>query len=143
MTEDLHVAGDVDSWCTKCRMWLAHTIVAMVRGVPKRVLCNTCHGEHTYRPNVPGESKAKTRGTGVRQGRAAKKPKARKVSEWETRVGGLDRRKALSYRPAETFEAEQLMDHPSFGLGLVVAILTGSKIKVLFESGDKILVHGR
>ncbi len=142
MTNELRVAGDVDSWCTKCRMWLAHTIVAMVGGVPKRVLCNTCHGEHMYRPNPPGES-TKAKKSGVRKGRAAAKPKARKVSEWETRVGGRDRREAIPYKPQETFEADQLMDHPKFGMGLILAPLAGDKVKVLFESGEKILIQNR
>lgn len=142
MTDELHAAGDVDSWCTKCRMWLAHTIVAMVAGVPKRVLCNTCHGEHAYRPHPPGE-KPKAKASGVRKGRAPAKPRASKVSEWESKVGGRDRRDAIPFNAKATFETDQLMDHSKFGIGLIVATLADKKIKVLFESGDKILVHNR
>lgn len=142
MRDEIHVAGDVDSWCTKCRMWLAHTVVAMVAGKPKRVLCNTCHGEHAYRPHPPGEKPAATR-SGVRKGRAAAKPTKHKTSEWEDRVGGLDRRNAIPYKPRETFAADQLMDHPKFGIGLVLRTLDDAKVKVLFESGEKVLVHAR
>ncbi len=142
MSDEIHVAGDVDSWCTKCKMWLAHTVVAMVAGTPKRVLCNTCHGEHAYRPHPPGE-KPTAKKAGVRKGRAAAKPTRAKVSEWETRVGGLDRRAALLYKPKEPFAAEHLLAHPKFGLGLVLRTLDDRKINVLFESGEKILVHAR
>ncbi|MFH1530597.1 MAG: hypothetical protein ABIK09_07675 [Pseudomonadota bacterium] len=142
MTDELRAAGDVDSWCTKCRMWLAHTIIAMVGGIPKRVMCNTCHGEHTYRPHPPGERPTPKK-AGVVKGRSTPKPRKAKTSEWETRVGGRDRREALPYKPQGTFKVDQIMDHRSFGIGLVVATLAGDKIKVLFETGDKILIHAR
>jgi len=142
MTDELHAAGDVDSWCTKCRMWLAHTIVAMVAGTPKRVVCNTCHGVHAYRPHPPGES-PKAKKSSVPKGRAPAKPRKAKISEWETRVGGRDRREARPYKPQETFKVDEIMDHRKFGIGLVIATLAGDKIKVLFETGDKILVHSR
>src|ERR1051325_761119 len=45
----LSAGGEIDAWCTKCRLDLGHRIVAMVQGVPKRVICQTCFGEHAYR----------------------------------------------------------------------------------------------
>ena len=35
--------GEVDCFCTRCKMVLAHTILAMVGDRPARVKCNTCH----------------------------------------------------------------------------------------------------
>ena len=45
--------GEADSFCTRCRMVLAHTILALEGGKPARVECNTCHGQHNYRPGTP------------------------------------------------------------------------------------------
>src|SRR5687768_7394873 len=55
----LSAGGEIDAWCTKCRMDLGHRIVALVAGAPKRVICQTCFGEHAYHaprsaPATPG-----------------------------------------------------------------------------------------
>lgn len=44
---------------------------------------------------------------------------------------------------SERFEANQVMEHPIFGIGIVQEALPGDKIEVLFKSGKKLLVHGR
>src|SRR2546429_5893163 len=49
MATALRVGGDIDAWCTRCKMNLGHTILALVGTRPARVRCNTCHGEHNYR----------------------------------------------------------------------------------------------
>src|SRR5215475_1176125 len=43
------VGGEVDATCTRCRMELAHTILAMVGQKIARVRCNTCGSDHVYR----------------------------------------------------------------------------------------------
>ena len=43
------VGGEVDAFCTKCELVLAHTVHAMVGGGPVKVECNTCHGVHRYK----------------------------------------------------------------------------------------------
>src|SRR5438876_4707928 len=50
----LKPGGNVDSWCGKCKLVLAHTIEAMVGDKPVRVHCNTCKSQHSYKPNPPG-----------------------------------------------------------------------------------------
>jgi RNase P subunit RPR2 len=45
----IKVGGEVDSFCTKCEMLLAHTVHAVVDGRPVKVECNTCHGVHRYK----------------------------------------------------------------------------------------------
>ena len=47
------VGGEVDAFCTRCRLTLAHTILAMVGTKLARVRCNTCNGDHAYR-SAPG-----------------------------------------------------------------------------------------
>src|SRR5512132_2916008 len=64
------VGGEVDSFCTKCEMTLAHTVIAMVEGRPVKVECNTCHGVHRYRGDALGA-------TGSRPSRAGATKTAR------------------------------------------------------------------
>jgi hypothetical protein len=35
------------------------------------------------------------------------------------------------------------MQHPSFGFGVATAVKDVTKVEVLFETGPKVLVHGR
>lgn len=67
MTKPLKTGGEVDSWCTKCRMVLNHRIIAMVGPKPVRVECSTCGSHHNYRARAPGEKAAAAPG-GARTG---------------------------------------------------------------------------
>ncbi|MFY0576846.1 hypothetical protein ACN28S_23190 [Cystobacter fuscus] len=53
MATQLKVGGEVDAFCTRCRLTLAHTILAMVGTKIARVRCNTCNGDHAFR-SAPG-----------------------------------------------------------------------------------------
>ena len=58
MSKPLRAGGEVDSYCTKCRLVLNHRIIAMVGPLPKKVECSTCNSHHTYRPYAPGQKPA-------------------------------------------------------------------------------------
>src|SRR4030067_450255 len=49
MSNDYSVSGNVDGWCTKCKLLLAHTIIAMANNMPVKVKCNTCNSSHKFR----------------------------------------------------------------------------------------------
>ena len=62
MTKALRVAGEVDSWCTKCRLVLNHRIVSMKNGKAYQVECFTCRAQHLWRATAPGEKPAASGG---------------------------------------------------------------------------------
>jgi hypothetical protein len=132
----------VDSWCTKCKLVLAHTVEAMADGKISRVHCNTCRGQHAYRPNPPGAAAAK--GTGTPRRSASKKADGPpKRSEYETLLRGRTGDKARTYATSERFAPGELIKHSAFGLGVVVAERDSVKIDVHFPDGPKVLLHGR
>ena len=45
MKNNYSVSGHVDGWCTKCKLELGHTIIALANNLPVKVKCNTCEGE--------------------------------------------------------------------------------------------------
>lgn len=132
------VGGDVDAYCTKCRMMLGHTIIAMVGEKIARVRCNTCQGQHTFRPNPPGTKTARTSAASPRAARPARE----KVTTlpFEALFADRDTSTARTYSPKERFADEEILDHPTFGLGLVKAA-RHDKIDVIFKMGEKTLVH--
>jgi hypothetical protein len=138
----LKVGGEVDSFCTKCGMSLAHTIIAMVEGRPVKVECNTCHGVHRFRGDAPG---APSRGAAVRRpGPAASRARARPVTiSFDEVLRGKDLAMAQRYSPRATYQLDQVIEHPTFGIGWVSAIRDATKVEVTFRAEVKVLVQGK
>ena len=50
MKSQIHRLGDVlDDYCTACRLLMNHAVVGMVKDKIKKVRCQTCMLEHSYR----------------------------------------------------------------------------------------------
>jgi hypothetical protein len=47
---------------------------------------------------------------------------------------------AISYAISQVFEADQVINHDSFGFGIVLMVID-KKIEVLFDGERKLLVH--
>jgi hypothetical protein len=138
-------AGDeVESKCTKCKLVLAHTIVAMVGDAIARVKCNTCGGEHTYRaPPSASEATAKRRRAERKTSASEKAGGVSTASEYDGLMRGRDSASAPTYSPSMTLQADELISHPKFGIGLVTEVKEGQKAHVAFPDGGRILVFGR
>lgn len=126
---------EVDAYCGRCKLDLAHIIVAMKGASIAKVECKTCHAVHAYRGGPPAPRKRRTAAKGVRQPLTSR--------EYESLIKGRDLSRALPYRPASTFAANDIVNHSTFGLGVVTRVLSDGKIEVGFPVGLKVLVHGR
>jgi hypothetical protein len=141
----LSVTDNVEAKCTRCNAILNHTIVAMVEGRIVRVKCNTCQGEHNYRTGAvakkaassDGAAKPKTAGSAAAKG-TKKDPAAAERAEWEAISPGFNPEKAAAYSMTGKFRMNSLVQHPSFGMGVVRKVLIG-KIEILFKDGIKLL----
>jgi len=130
------VGGEIDAFCGKCKMTLAHTILAMVGAKVARVRCNTCGADHAFRgasaPSPTPRSRAKPAGE-----------KAEKVIlTFQDRLAGRDLAQARSYSPKDTYKADEVISHPTFGYGIVSGVRI-DKIDVDFKGMEKTLLHGR
>ncbi len=139
------VGGDVDAFCTKCRMILGHTVLAMVGDKIARVRCNTCQGEHAYKGGPPGATGKTGAARASGGGRSAPIPKTAREKAverpFEELFAGKDASAQKPYAPKTRFAEGDVLSHPTFGLGLVQAS-RHDKIDVAFKSGVKTLVHG-
>jgi hypothetical protein len=132
-------AGDsIDAWCTKCKLELEHTIIAMVNNTPGRVQCNTCKGQHNYRAK-PYDKKPQ------RAKSAARKTKSpeEKYNEYMAQFMGVNPSHATKYSIRGNFRENELIDHPTFGIGIVLSIIQMNKIEILFKTGMKLLVQNK
>jgi hypothetical protein len=143
MTHSIAVGQDVDSWCTRCKLILAHTVESMIGTKITRVHCNTCRSQHTYRPHPPGEHPASSRADRPAVQRAARvSSAAARADEYATLLSGRDTSSARAYATQARFAPDDLIVHPSFGLGVVRLLKDRTKIDVLFRDGMKTLLHG-
>ncbi|HZX94165.1 MAG TPA: hypothetical protein VFE90_06585 [Myxococcales bacterium] len=139
MANATKVGGDIDSWCTRCKMTLGHTILAMVGSRPARVRCNTCQGEHNYR----GAAAVASRKSGWEPREERERREARPaVTSWDALLAGKDLTRARKYSAKDKFTADEVIQHPTFGIGLVQEV-RGDKIQVAFKADVKTLVHGK
>jgi hypothetical protein len=114
-------------------MLLAHVVMAKVESQVKKVKCHTCGSEHVYRGTTAPVAKPATKR------RAA--PATIRASDYDLLMKGRDLTRARKYKPAVTFDKNEIVDHPTFGMGIVVKEKDGNKIDVAFRDGLKTLVH--
>ena len=142
MSEELKVGGELDAWCTTCRLMKWHTIVALVDGKPAKVECQGCGKQHQYRAQPPGAVGDK--GPRAPRARAAKgAPPPAPPVDFETLVAGRAG-EARAYSPNDTYALNDVVRHPTFDLGVVTATPAPQKIELTFRDGSKkILLHDR
>jgi hypothetical protein len=141
-------AGDIiEARCTKCREVLNHRIVAMVEGKVVRVECNTCNGVHNYYPPPSAKVAKAPRAASVSKPRSPsanprvpkKDPLEAEREEWASLSPTFNVDKALPYDMNGRFQTRNLIQHSSFGLGVVKAVIVPNKMQVLFQDGIKLL----
>ncbi len=146
----IRVGGEVDAHCNKCDMNLAHTILAMVGTAIKRVQCNTCHSQHMFRGAqplqkatsfaAPRKSSPSSSSSGPARPRTPKSEVV--VIGFDELLKGKDLTKAKKYSIRETYKVDDVVDHPTFGFGIVSAVRV-DKVDITFKADVKTLVHGK
>jgi hypothetical protein len=151
-TKKPKTGGEIDSFCTRCKLDLTHRIIAMVGDAVKKVECKTCGSHHLYRrpksePTPAGVRAVKARsertssggsakGTGERL-TAAQKLEREHTQHWERAIAGRAASDFTSYRATLTFQAGELVRHAKFGDGVVTQVLDRQKIEILFKDGPR------
>jgi len=150
----LSAGSEIDAWCTKCRLDLGHRIVAMVGPAPKRVVCLTCGGEHTYRaPRTATSSSPAVRrrgdatpapkrapAAGVRAAARARE-EAERYGTWASHTLGKAVDAFTRYSVEAKLMTGQLILHPKFGEGYVEGVREDDKVSVMFRDGRRTLAH--
>ncbi|HLW55909.1 MAG TPA: hypothetical protein VKY27_00905 [Bacteriovoracaceae bacterium] len=134
----LTVGKDVLSYCSKCKLNLGHTIVAMkdTQTIAK-VKCNTCKTMHAYKD----PSQSKTKQSRVRKATALS-TKIVSVSDlWMEKMSNTTK-KSTPYSVKGKFLEGDVIDHSKFGPGIVEKVID-DKIEVVFRHEIKTLVHNK
>lgn len=153
-SKNLRAGGEVDSFCTKCRLVLNHRIIAMVGNNPRKVECSTCSSHHLYRARPPGEkpepgAKVARAGAGTKEPRAPRvtsATKARALNEsreksWEKAVLGKAVNDFTRYTVKSTFKQGELVHHTKFGDGVVTRVVDAAKVEIAFKDETRMLAQ--
>jgi len=147
--------GEIDSYCTKCKLDLGHRIIAMVGDVVKKVECRTCGSHHLYRK--PQSERVAAAKIGVRSDAPAKKASTSRsarvtaaeraereqTATWESAIAGQPSGAFKPYRISNVFGPGELVRHPKFGDGVVAKVIDRGKVEVLFKDGPRTMAQGQ
>jgi len=153
--------GEIDAYCTKCRLDLGHRIIAMVGDAVKKVECRTCGSHHLYRrPQSERDAaaqamanrraahgaeprKAAAPRTASERLTAAERAEREQVAAWEHAIAGKPSAAFKPYRITTILGAGELVRHPKFGDGVVSRVIDRGKVEVLFKDGPRTMAHGQ
>jgi hypothetical protein len=155
--------GEIDAWCTKCRLDLTHRIIAMVGDVVKKVECKTCGSHHLYRPPKsdrerkaavraaasPRSSESKppsataSKSSGGERLTAAQRAERDQTAAWEHAIAGRPSGAFKPYRITLVLSEGELVHHSKFGDGVVCKVIDQGKVEILFKDGPKTMAHGQ
>ncbi len=131
------VGSDVEAYCTKCKMILAHAVVAMEGAKPRRVRCNTCNGEHNFRAAKPV---AKAASKKADKPAKAKTTTKRTRQSWDEVMQEALAKPHKRYSMSGSFGEGDWIEHATFGLGCVQSFVPPNKITVRFADTTRMLV---
>lgn len=138
------VGQEIICSCSSCKLELRHVIVAHKSGNSgpiSKVRCNTCKKIHAYRATPTEKAVAAAR---VKKASAAPREKPQVIPvevEWRETLSKVQGKASLNYAPTGEFKAGDVIDHPTFGCGVVKTLKDGNKLEVIFQRDIKTLVH--
>jgi phage FluMu protein Com len=132
--QEQYSAGDtIASWCTKCRLGLDHTIVAMEGEAIVKVKCRTCGSTHKFR-NPSEAPKKKTRSV------TAKDTAVAAGGRWELALAESSGR-SQPYTMDGKYRVGDCIVHDRFGKGIVLKLYV-KKCDVLVQDRERLMASG-
>lgn len=134
-------------------MDLMAVIVAKMGPKIAKVQCKTCKKERAYKPpkgvNEPGAqppagavSKKRTR-AGQNDGNAEAQRTVSVEAEWKRLMNEAEKAARVKYSPKSILKQGDVVQHPTFGEGIVMRVAHPDKAEILFQNDLKLLIHSR
>ena len=138
---------EILAYCGSCKMDLAAAIVAKVGSKIVKVQCKTCKKERAYKapkgitePGMAPPPKAPRK-------RAAASEEVKTVSveaEWTRLMNeGATKANRVKYTTKSQLKLGDIVQHPTFGDGVVTRIAHPDKAEIIFQTDVKLLIHSR
>ncbi len=144
----LGVGADIHTYCTRCKADRWHVIVAKLGAGAaehiKRVECKTCGSTHNLRDSQTTRAHKKT--IPKKKARRATVAASEPAQGWQQIVNEREAagEEHKSYNIKAVFGVGNLIDHPKFGIGVVLKLLDNDqKAEIQFQEGVKLLIMNR
>lgn len=139
------VGKNIDTFCSRCQLTLAHIVLYEVGGAVHSVKCKTCGSEHRYhgprlekRWEVPAE-----RRPGKESSKMQKPVRLVDAQLWEQRNASTTADAVVwDYKWTENYEKGDVIAHQQFGRGFVEKVSADS-MEVIFREGRKQIAINR
>jgi len=118
------IGDQIQTRCTKCRKLTSHTILTVTSSHPAEVQCDRCQHRAAFRAPLV---------------RRSVDPRKSEREEWAALRPEMDISRAVDYSMTAAYKAKSLVNHPAFGLGLVLRVSGLQKMVVLFADGEKVM----
>ncbi len=145
--EKVEAGSEVLSHCGKCKDDTYHIISVMSGDKISKVMCKTCKAQHNYRkPKMQDKDTTETKP--VKTAKTTKTASTRRslksaAKKWNDLLANYELKDAKGYNIKQNFEESALIDHPSFGIGVVTRKIDQFKIEIHFEEGIKLFAINR
>lgn len=139
INNNLSLEDIVQARCPSCGEAQNHTVIEVVSEGTTRIRCNTCQTVGVFKGKKTRKAPAKKAGKGTASRKSLETLAAKEREQWVSLRPGMQPEKAVLYRMTGTYHVRDLVEHGSFGLGLVTREVGPHKIEVLFEEGKKLL----
>jgi hypothetical protein len=140
------IGENIDAYCLKCKLLLAHVIMFKVDGAVSKVKCNTCGAQHKYRAKVPVPKKSAVSRPPTLKESIAKRAAAARVEannapkQWDIRNRSMDSATSVKdYSIHNQYRSKDVVNHHVFGLGFVERIVSDKSMDVLFSDAVKLM----
>lgn len=134
MLEQNSAGKNIESYCTKCKLNLDHTIMAMNGEMIAKVRCKTCGGAHKFKSPAEAPKPRKPR---AKKGAGAE---ATAAIIWEAGLSEA-KGKEREYNMAVKYRVGDVVNHSTFGKGIVVK-LYANKCDMLFKDKERLMASG-
>jgi arginyl-tRNA--protein-N-Asp/Glu arginylyltransferase len=131
MQENNSAGKSIESYCSKCKQNLDHTIMSMDGDAVSKVRCKTCGSMHKFRGLVDAQKIRKARAkTAAREAETA-------LLTWEAHLAEA-KGKERDYDMAAKYRVGDIVNHHSFGKGIVMELFT-NKCEMMFKDRERLM----
>lgn len=135
----------IDAYCSNCKSDTKHVVLEVDGLQIREVRCEKCQTSGEFRaPRAglrAGLKAAIRRKSAPPPGRKTTRRRAESPEEtFRKMLFGRDLSAATPYSVKAALAVNELISHPTFGIGVVTAITDQYKARVFFEDGERMLV---
>jgi hypothetical protein len=138
------VGKNIDAYCLKCKLVLAHVVLFEVKDAVDRVKCKTCGAEHKYRPAAPKKKDStavpRKKVLSAKKTTTTKTPVNDAPIQWDLKSRNMQAGTPIKdYSIKGCFKVRDVINHPIFGVGFVEQVASDKSVYVLFSDSVKLM----